>query len=110
MKKLPIIAALVLLFTGCGNLRVTPKGCKTDAVWGASPTSTREITREELNEEKGIEIKSKDDLYVFDDHEINLRELIEEAGMKCENIKNLRVVIETSWFFKRTVTLIVVKK
>ncbi len=108
MKKL-MVMSLVLLATGCGTLRVNPKSCKTNAVWGASPTSSREITREELEDEKVIDLKTKEEFYVFYDRDLRLRDLLEEHGIKCEEVKKLRVVIKTSWFFMREVSLKVVK-
>lgn len=101
--------SLVLFATGCGTFRVNPKSCKTNAVWGASPTSSREITREELEEEKIIDLKTKEEFYVFYNRDLRLRDLLEEHGIKCEEVKKLRVVIKTSWFFMREVSLKVVK-
>lgn len=107
--KLGVLILLFLLATGCGTLRVNPKGCKTLAVWGASPTSSREITREELDDEKVIDLKTKEEFYVFYDRDLRLRDLLAEHGIKCEEVKKLRVVIKTSWFFVREVSLKVVR-
>ena len=109
MIKLMVVISLVLLATGCGTLRVTPRSCKTNALWGVSPSSSREITREELEEEKVIDLKTKEEFYVFYDRDLRLRDLLEEHGIKCEEVKKLRVVIKTSWLFMREVTLKVVK-
>ena len=102
--------ALVLFSTGCGALRVNPKSCKTDAVWGLSANAVRGITRAELEEEKVIDIKAKEQFLVFYDRDIRLRDLLFEQGIKCEEVKKLRVVINTSWFFWREISLKVVKK
>lgn len=109
MKKLVVVISFVLLTTGCGTLRINPKSCKTSAVWGATPASSREITREELEEEKVIDLKTKEEFYVFYDRDLRLRDLLEEHSIKCEEVKKLRVVIKTSWFFMREVSLKVVK-
>jgi DNA-binding Xre family transcriptional regulator len=89
---------------------VNPKSCKTDGVWGANPLATREITREELEEEKVIDIKARESFYVFYDRDLRLRDLLEEKGIKCEEVKKLRLQIETKWFILREVSLKVVKK
>jgi hypothetical protein len=110
VRKSSSLIVLVLLATGCGALRISPQGCRTDAVWGASPTSTREITRAEVEEEKVMDVKAKEKFFVFHDREIKLRHLLEENGINCGEVKKLRVVISTSWFAWREVALKVVKK
>lgn len=107
MKKV-LVMSLVLL-TGCGNLRINPKSCKTNAVWGFNPSSIREISREELKETEAITLKAKEKFYVFYDRDLRLRDLLEEHAIKCEEVKKLRVEISTSWFFIREVSLKVVK-
>lgn len=110
MKKLGVWMVLVLSATGCGALRINPKSCKTDAVWGTSPNAVRGITREEQEEERVIDIKAKEQFFVFYDRDIRLRDLLEEHGIKCEEVKRLRLVMNTSWFFWREVSLKVVKQ
>ena len=101
---------IVLLATGCGALRINPKSCKTEGVWGANPNSSREITREEIEDEKTLDIKSKEEFYVFYDRDVRLRDILAEQGIKCEEVKKLRVIVTTSWFFKREIRVLVVKK
>ena len=110
MKRSLFMMALVLFSTGCGALRVNPKGCKTDAVWGLSNDAVRGITRAELEEEAVIDIKAKEQFLVFYDRDIRISDLLLEQAIKCEEVKKLRVVINTSWFFWREVSLKVVKK
>lgn len=110
MNKSLSMIVLVLLATGCGALRISPKGCRTDAVWGASPLATREITKAEVDEENVLDIKAKEQFFVFSNREVKLRELLNEHGIKCEEVKKLRVVMKTSWFVFREVSLKVVKK
>jgi hypothetical protein len=110
MKKSLTLMVLVLLATGCGALRVSPKGCRTDAVWGANPLATREITKAEVEEEKVLDVKAKEHFLVFTDREVRLRTLLEEHGIKCDEVKKLRIVMSTSWFVLREISLKVVKK
>lgn len=108
--KITLMVFTVMLATGCGALRINPKSCKTEGVWGANPNSTREITREEVLDEKVLDIKSKEEYFVFYDRDIRLRDILAAEGIKCEEVKKLRVVVTTSWFFKREVRVLVVKK
>lgn len=108
--KITSIVFVLLLATGCGALRINPKGCRTEAVWGSNPNSTREITREDLEEESTIDLKSKEEFLVFFDRDLRLRDILEEHGIKCEEVKKLRVVVTTSMFFMREVRVLVVKK
>jgi hypothetical protein len=107
MKK--IVLCVLFLLSGCGSLKVTPKNCKTNAEWSAGPATKREMTHEEQQDEKVIDLRAKDEFYVFSDREIRLRDILEEHGIKCEEVKKLRVEIKTSWFIKREVLLKVVK-
>lgn len=107
--KITLMFVLFLTSTGCGTLRVNPKSCKTNAVWGTSPNSSRETTREDLEDERIIDLKAKEEFYVFYDRDLRLRDLLEAHGIKCEEVKKIRVVIKTSWFFVREVSLKVVK-
>ena len=109
MKQSLFMMALVLFSTGCGALRINPKSCRTDAVWGSSPNSSRGITHEVMEEERVIDIKAKEQFFVFYDRDIRLRDLLNEHGIKCEEVKKLRLVMSTSWFFWREVSLKVVK-
>ncbi|AUN98107.1 hypothetical protein DOM21_10740 [Bacteriovorax stolpii] len=108
MKKVMLVMALVML-SGCGSLRINPKSCKTNALWGTNPLSSREITREEIEEEKVIDIKAREQFYVFYDRDLRLRDLLEEHGIKCEEVKKIRVEMTTKWFFVREIALKVVK-
>jgi len=110
MKKSCSLIVLVLLATGCGALRVTPKGCKTDAVWGANPLATREITKAEVAEEETLDIRAKERFFVFVDKEVTIQSLLEEHGINCSEVKKLRVVMSSSWLFFREISLKVVRK
>lgn len=93
---------------GCGALRINPKGCKTDALWGSNPLSSREITKEEM-EDAQREVTGKKELTVITDTDIRLRDLLEENGIKCGEVKKLRVRISTKWIFFREIELKVIK-
>ncbi len=100
MKKLVIILGTVLMISGCGSLKVNPKSCKSSAVWGSG---TEQV------DEKVIDLKAKERFYVFYDRDLRIRDLLEEHGIKCEEIKSLRIEISTTMFFLRKVSLKVVK-
>lgn len=100
MKKSLCLMSLVLL-ASCGSLRIIPKNCKTTAVWGTSAVNSKESV---------IDIKAKETFYVFSDLDLKLGDLLEENGIRCEEVKSVRVVVSTSWFFMRDVSLKVVKK
>lgn len=110
MKKSCSLIVLVLLATGCGALRVTPKGCKTDAVWGANPLSTREITKAEVEEEQILDIRARERYFVFGDKEVSIASLLKEHGIQCSEVKKLRVVMSSSWLVLREISLKVVRK
>ena len=111
MKQSLFIMALVLFSTGCGVLKVNSKGCKTDAVWGASPNSSRGLSREKMKAEEDVflDIKGREQFSVFFDREVWLSGLLEEHNINCSEVKKLRMVINTSWFFWREISLKVVK-
>lgn len=108
MKKSWFFIIAGFLFVSCGTLRVTPKGCKTKAVFAANPEASREVTNEEL-EDKENEITAKKTLIVIKDTEIRIKDLLHEKGLGCEDVKKLRVRIRTSWFFSREVEIKAVK-
>ena len=109
MKQSLFIMALVLFSTGCGALKCNPKSCKTNAIWGASINSPRSYTLGKIQMEEVIEIKTKEQFLVFYDRELELRELLSEHDIKCSEVKSLRLIMSTSWFFWRKVSLKVVK-
>lgn len=108
MKTALIIAGLSFLSASCSSVRVNPKGCKTQAQWGSNPLSSREVTLDELEDAKK-EIVTTKELTVFSSEDIRLRDLLEENGIKCEEVKILRLQIKTSWFFMREIQLKVIK-
>lgn len=108
MKKWVWFFLMVYLSAGCAALRINPKGCKTNALWGSNPLSSREITREEV-EDSRKEITGKKKLTVVTDTDIRLRDLLEENGIKCSEVKKIRVQISTRWIFFREIDLKVIK-
>lgn len=108
MKKGSIVMALFFL-TSCGSIRVVPKGCKTEATYGANPLSTREVTYQELEEQRRQSVVKKS-FTVFKDTDVRIKDLLEEANMKCEDLKKLRVSIKTSWFVFREVEIKAIRR
>lgn len=102
---------MVLMFflTGCGSLKINPRACKTKAVWGSSPYSTRGLTRDEIMDEQVMDLKARETFLVFYDRDLRLVDLLKEHEIKCEDVKRIRVEIKTTWFFIREVVLKVVK-
>jgi hypothetical protein len=104
-----LLVLFLLFLSGCGALRINPKSCNSPGIWGANPLSTREITREEAEDEKIIDLNMKESFLVFYDRDLRLRDLLNEHKIKCEEVKKIRVEIKTTWFLIRKVTLKVVK-
>ncbi len=105
--KLLVLAMFFL--TGCGSLKINPRACRTNAVWGSSPYSTRGLTRDEMMDEKVMNLKARETFLVFYDRNLRLLDLLKEHGIKCEDVKRIRVEIKTTLFFIREVVLKVVK-
>lgn len=108
-----MIRARVALFLGlfcvsCGSLRVTPKGCKSNATYSSNPDVLREVSYDKLVEREN-EVTLTKKLGVITDTEIRIKDLLKENGLRCEDVKKLRVRIKTTWFFNREVELKVVK-
>lgn len=104
-----LIVFFLFSFVSCGSLRVNPKGCQTNGVWGNNPKATRAITKGEIEEEKSIDLKATENFLVFYNRDLRLRDLLEEHDIKCAEVKKIRVAITTKWFFIREVSLKVVK-
>lgn len=104
-----ILFLLLFVCSSCGSLKISPKACQTNGIWGTSPQSSREITKEDLDEEQFIDLKNQETFLVFYDREIRMKDLLSEHNIKCEEVKKLRIEIETSWFFIRKIALKVVK-
>lgn len=104
-----LIVLISFFLSSCGSLRVNPKGCQTDGVWGSNPKATRAITKNEIEEEKSIDLKATENFLVFYNRDLRLKDLLQEHNIKCEEVKKIRVGITTKWFFIREVSLRVVK-
>ena len=78
-----------LLLTSCGSLTLSPSGCPNKGLWGS---------------EQKNEVLITEDYYLWgDDTDIRLHDFLDQHGVKCEQIKSLRVKITTTFFVKRTV-------
>jgi hypothetical protein len=103
------LALLISLFcVSCGSLRVTPKGCKTNATYSSNPDVLREVTYDILEDRKN-EITMTKNINVINDTEVKIKDILKENGLRCEDVKKLRVRIKTAWFFSREVELKVLK-
>lgn len=107
--KVVTLALVLTLTTGCASLRINPKNCKTNALWGSSPQTAWGAKKDELEQEKVLDLKMKETFLVFYNRDLRLRDLLEEHGIKCEEVKKVRVKISTTLFFMREVSLKVVK-
>ena len=82
---------MVLSLTSCGSLTITPRACKTKAIWGNSDPN---------------ELSIKEDYYLyFDNEEVLLKDILTKNNIKCDQINTLRVKIHSSFFIKRTVEI-----
>jgi hypothetical protein len=109
IAKSILIVCFLFSLVSCGSLRVNPKGCQTDGVWGSNPKATRAISKGEMEEEKSIDLKATENFLVFYNRDLRLKDLLEEHNIKCVEVKKIRVAVTTKWFFIREVSLKVVK-
>lgn len=100
---------LLLVFSGCASIRVVPKGCKTDAVFAPNPEASREVTYDEIENMKQ-EITAAKSFTVFSDVDVRIKDLLAKAGVKCDEVKMLRVKISTTWFVFREVQIKALRK
>lgn len=87
---------LVLLFvTSCGSLKLSPKGCRTQGLWGdvGSP-----------------EVAFREVYYVWNiDHEVRLKDFLKAHQLDCSEIKKMRVEMKSVFFVRRELTIFVQK-
>lgn len=88
-----LILILVLISTiSCGGMSITPRGCQTQGTWG--------------NEDSINDIKISESYYLTTDEvEIKLKDILARHDVNCNQIKNLRIKIISSFFLKRTVEI-----
>jgi len=98
------LCILALLFLGsCGSLRVSPQGCRSQGLWGKAPENTTEHT-------SGSEQEFSEEYTVFLlDKEVRLRDFLKEKGIACEDVKSLRVRMESVLFVKRKLSFFIRK-
>lgn len=71
-------------------MSITPRGCQTQGFWAP--------------EENINDIKIAESYYLTtDDLEVRLKDILSKHDVSCNQIKNLRVKIISSFLFKRTV-------
>lgn len=97
MKFILLTFIFICSLSGCGQLRISPKSCKTNAFWDD----------EEKNEKR--EHYEKESFFVFLDTEILLRDLFKEHGIECQGVKKVRLKIGTTFFFFRKISFDIVR-
>ncbi len=80
MNKLFLLLTL-LSIVGCSSLKVSPRGCKNEGLWG---------------KETGVYEDKIEKSYfaVFIDREVNLKDIVD-----CKNLSEIKIEIERSFLF-----------
>ncbi len=99
MNNLLMLSTL-FLFSACGALMVTPNGCRSDGLWG----NDQELGR------ASPEIKLSKEYFVWNvDYEVKLKDFLKEKHMSCNEVKRIRVEIESTFFVSRKLNVYVTK-
>ncbi len=102
-----VVLGLLLLVSGlltsCGSLKVTPKGCKTQGVWGEDLAQNRQesIVKDSIINESFT--------VLFNDQEIELGPFLKEKGIECSEIKKMSIQLTSDFFIMREL-IITIKK
>jgi len=99
MIKRPFIILALLFFCSCGSLRVSPQGCRSQGQWGKTAERSQQI-EQEFSEEYTVFLLDK---------EVRLRDFLKEKGVACEDVKSLRVRMESLLFVKRKLSIFIKK-
>lgn len=95
IARLGSLLFLLCFLSSCGALKINPRGCFTDGVWGAKSENEISFTKS---------------YYVWiDDYELRLRDFFKEQKIDCRDIKKIHVNIKTVFFVKRDLTITVPK-
>jgi hypothetical protein len=103
-----VVLSLLLLASGllnsCGALRVTPKGCNTQGVWGEDLAENRQD--KQVKQESII----KESFTVFFNvQEVELGPFLKEKGIECSEIKKMSIQLTSDFFIMREM-IITIKK
>lgn len=108
MKFILMLISL-LVFSSCGSVTLSPKGCNTNAIWGADFNEVRHLDARTLNME-AIKINSDKVYFVLFNKSIEIKKVLEENNLDCASIRSLRVVMESKFiFFKKMILLVTLK-
>lgn len=104
MKALYALSILLCL-ASCGSLKLSPQGCKSPGFWGGVPSNTEEVSKLRLQE-----FEFAEEYYVLAlDKEIRLRDFLKEKGVKCADVKKIRVRMSSAFFLKRKLNVTIAK-
>lgn len=95
-----LIFIVLFIFSSCGSLKLTPKGCQGEGSWGD----------EVVDRKNHGWLKFSEDYYIwFADYEIALKEFLKKRNINCHEVKKLRIDIGTYFFVKRELTIYIQK-
>jgi len=110
----------LFLLSSCGAIRVTPRACSTDAIWGTKILKahtidekpiyrTFEEDEEVLSEipstEKVQEFKTKEVFFVLADVTVRLKDLLADYNVNCADVKKISLRMDSKFFFWRELTI-----
>lgn len=102
MKKLFHLSGIIFLLTlgACGSIKVSPRACKSDGLWGAPL----------LEKERLVEEYYTQSYYVWTaDEEIRLKDFLQARGINCNEVKRVWIELESQFLVKRKLTVHVQK-
>lgn len=90
----------LMFLVSCGSLRLSPRGCRSDGVWGDR------IPEGKMSDE----LSFSEVYYVWNvDHEVKLSDFLKKRKIECSEIKKIRVEMKSVFFIKRELTVFVQK-
>lgn len=96
MKTQVLSFGLLFLVSSCGSLRLSPKGCASNGIWGDKAFL--------------FDLKFSEEYYVWNvDHEVRLKEFLKKRNIDCNEIKKMRVEIKSVFFVKRELSVFILK-
>lgn len=102
--KVFVIVLVAFLFSSCGSVKVSPRSCNTNAVWGSSFDQLRHLDGRVISQ-KSIEINKDKTYFVPFNKNINIREILENYQYNCVELDKLRVEVRSYAFFWKKIIL-----